>query len=265
MRSFPGRLLVVGLIIVCSWLPITKASAEEATAHKWRWSITPYLFASDVDMSVLVSNEPVLGGSVDFKDLLDKVDVVFPVHFKGQKGRHGFLFDVFYMSLSNSKSIMGPLPIPLALDTDTALDMLLLEMAGIFRPGGGEYGLDLLYGVRLIEEDIDLLVTLPTPPGGTTGVNFSESYWDVFGGVKYSGQLGSKWGYNVRGDVATGGTELTWNIIGLIAYHLGQTGKYTLHFGYRHMDIEIEESAMGGDVTIEQTLSGPLIGFNIAF
>ena len=83
------------VMVVLMTLPATTRAAES-----WDWSITPYMWASDITMDVAVNGDPVLGIDVVFSDLLDKVDFVFQFHFEGRRGRAGFFIDGTFIELT---------------------------------------------------------------------------------------------------------------------------------------------------------------------
>jgi len=65
----------------------------------------------------------------------------------------------------------------------------------------------------------------------------------------------------MRGDVATGGTELTLNGQAFFKYQIGQSGRYGLLLGYRYMALEIKETVQGVEVETDLVYSGPVFGF----
>jgi hypothetical protein len=99
----------------------------------------------------------------------------------------------------------------------------------------------------------------PNAPGQTQ--KSSPNLTDGFLGLRYVGQIGNKWNYSIRGDVATGGTELTLNGQAFFKYQIGQSGRYGLLLGYRYMNLELKEKVEGVDIETDLTYSGPVFGF----
>ena len=78
-------------------------------------------------------------------------------------------------------------------------------------------------------------------------------------GVRHIKPLSDKWTLSVRGDVATGDTDFSWNVAVGLGRHFGDSG--TLELLYRHLNMEAELGALD----LEFTLSGPVIGYTFRF
>ena len=104
-------------------------------------------------------------------------------------------------------------------------------------------------------------VTLPLPPNPTHTQKSSPNLTDGFLGLRYIGQIGNKWNYSIRGDVGTGGTELTLNGQAFFKYQIGQSGRYGLLLGYRYMGMEIKETVQEVEIETDLVYSGPVFGF----
>jgi hypothetical protein len=75
------------------------------------WQIAPYLWAADVGADVTINNDPVLGTTVPFSDLVDKLDSALMLHVEGRGSESdiGGFFDLISMDLSDSNIIpVGP-------------------------------------------------------------------------------------------------------------------------------------------------------------
>jgi hypothetical protein len=214
---------------------------------------------------VTVNDEPVIGADVGFSDLLDKLDFAAQGHFEGRRGKAGFLLDLTYLSLSDSGTTGPRPPLPGGTTVDTDVDTTLFEAAGFYRPLGESHGLDLLLGVRVMDFEQTLDIALPSPSTVSTRVDVSETYTDGFAGLRYRAPLSANWSLVLRGDVGAGDTEFTWNAVATAAYGFGATGRNTLLFGYRHLEIELEGSDSAADVETELTMSGPIAGFAFRF
>jgi len=94
-----------------------------------------------------------------------------------------------------------------------------------------------------------------------TKVESSPALTDGFIGLRYTGMFSERWGYGIRGDIATGGTEQTLNGIIGFSYHFGKSGRYSLRLGYRYMAMEIEEEENGAKIETDMTMSGVYAGF----
>jgi len=257
-----GLGIAVVVLSLCLWLPASESQAKGA----WEWTLVPYLWASDISMEVKIAGEPILETDIDFGDLLDKVEMAFTVHFEGRKGRGGFLLDITAIGLSNevtfSEGSSTPAPPPGTV-VNADVDLSIVEVGGFYRPGGEKTGLDILAGIRYIGFDQTIDITLPFPPDMplSTKVESAPSLTDGFIGLRYTGMLGERWGYGIRGDIATGGTEQTLNGIIGFSYHFGKSGRYALRLGYRYMTMEVEKDEDGVMIETDMTMSGVYAGF----
>ncbi len=101
----------------------------EGIRDEWRWSITPYLWGSDIDTDVRFPGGQEIGGTAKFDDILDKLDFGGMVHFEGQRGAWGMFVDATYLTLSDDTT-QGPISV------DSELDTGLYEFAATYTPGG---------------------------------------------------------------------------------------------------------------------------------
>lgn len=257
-----GLSLAVAVLSLCLWLPASESEAK----GDWEWTLVPYLWASDIGMEVKIAGEPALDTDVAFGDLLDKVELAFTVHFEGRKSKGGFLLDITAIGLSNEVTLSGGSGSPAPPDGTVVkadIDLAIVEVGGFYRPRGEKTGLDILFGIRYIGFDQEIDITLPFPPDMpiNTKVESAPSLTDGFIGLRYSGTMGKKWGYAIRGDIATGGTEQTLNGIIGFSYQIGKSGRYALRLGYRYMTMEIEEDEGPAKIETDMTMSGVYAGF----
>lgn len=258
--SLWSRVMATGTLAAGVWI-----SGADAGAADWEWTIVPYVWASDVGLDVDVSGDPVIAADVSFQDLLDKLDVGAQIHFEGRKGKGGFFVDLTFLSLSDDRTTSPDPPLPGGTVIESSLDTGLYEGAGFYRPKGGERGFDVLFGVRVIDQEQVVEVTFPPPSSASTSSEISPTLTDGFIGARYTGAIGRKWAWGIRGDVGSGDTDVTWSANGLFSFTFDQAGHYTLAFGYRHMEIDFDEAGGGKDVSTTATFSGPLIGFAFRF
>jgi hypothetical protein len=124
------------------------APPEADAGERWLWSITPYMWASDISEDLILRGEVVGGGDTEFKDLLDVVDSSLQLHFEGIQDRWGLFADLTYIDLSDSET--GELEL---LRFDVEITETLFEAGALYRPGGRSGRLDLLFGARLLAVD----------------------------------------------------------------------------------------------------------------
>lgn len=234
----------------CVLLVSTSAYSEE-----WQWSVTPYgwLISTDLETSISIppdGNNP--GVSANFGSLLSKLDFAAQLHFEGQRGDYGFLLDVTNLQLSDRKT-KGPFKV----DTDSSTT--LIEGAMLF--GAPEDGLQFLLGVRALNVKFDLEIEGAGPVGVVLKASADATLADAMVGARYNFALSDKWNLIVRGDIATGDTDFSWNTSIVLGRALGKSGAVEL--GYRYMAIKFEDE----DELVEPELAmnGPMIGYTFRF
>ena len=256
-------------IVVC-FVALTLASiATSANAQDVRWSIAPYIFAADVGADLTINNNPVLGSTLPFGEVLDRLEAAFMLRAEARRDKFGAFADVFSVSLADTSTVtVGPGG-PLAGDLETRADMdtLLIEIGGDYRfeIEQRDMHFDVLVGIRFVELDTALDITLPGPLAPLNlGVDVSEI--DFMLGGRLVGQFADRWRYRLRADYAGGGTDGTINALATIGYTFGETDLFTLEGGYRHLSMDITNSVDGGgQAKLDLTLSGPLVGFVFRF
>lgn len=242
------------VVMACVLFP----GVESEAADTWEWSFTPYIWASDIGLDVAINNQPILMTNVAFSDLLDKVDTALQLHFEGRRNELGFLLDLTYIDISDSLTLTGGM-LPAGTIVDTDVQVVIWEAAGIYSPQLDQGRFDVLFGVRAIDLDQKIDITLPMM--SAVSVQTGPSLVDGMVGIRYTGDINNHWSYRIRGDIGFGDTESDWNFLAGLAYGFGQTGKYSLAFGWRQMEIEVEEGLVESDLSF----AGPIVGFEIDF
>ena len=236
-----------------------------AQADNWEWTIAPYVWGSDTSLDVTINDQATVGGELAFSDLLDSIDLAVQLHAEGRKGRWGTFADVTWIDISEDQTVPATGPFPGNSSVETDFTVGLYELAGFYSLGSDANRFDLLGGARILDYEQEINLATPTPPGQTFASEISENYVDLFVGARYQATLGEHFSLIVRGDVATGDTEFTWNLVGMLAWHLGDTGRYNILAGYRYLDIELEATSNNQKIETEVAMSGPALGFAFNF
>ena len=227
----------------------------------WRWSVTPYAWATDVGIDAALAGRTVVNETIPVEDLLEDIDLTVQGRFELARGAHGVLLDLFYVSMSDEvNGLVLPQGAGTA-DLDWRMDLTIADLAATYDPRGDGLGLGLLYGARVIDTRTEVEGDFTTT-SGTQAQDYTsdETLVDALFGLSYRAEVGSNLRVQSQLDVSTGGTELTWSAFPSLSYTFGG-GKYAFVAGYRHMQIDFEEE---GGLESEMTLSGPLIGFRFA-
>jgi hypothetical protein len=243
---------------------IALAASGTASAEEWRWSVTPYLWATDVGIDVTLRDREIVDATIPFEELLKDLQSAVLIRADAMRGEHGIAADLFDVVLADEYHA----PLPNGSGDEVALDaeigMTIFDLAGVYDPAGDGRGPSFLYGTRVINqrEDIEAAVTSGGEPGPGTRIDENDSYVDALLGVRYAGDLPGRWSYEFAADVSTGGTQLTWSIAPAVGYNFGERDQYRLSAGYRHMVVDFNKSS---DVDMDMTLSGVLVGFRFDF
>jgi hypothetical protein len=242
--------------------------AAGAQASPWQWSITPYMWLSEIGVDASINDQEVLEREADLADVLDDLDFSLQLHAEGQRGRHGLFFDFSYTDLGDDDkrfALPGGLPGEIVAKGD--LEMTLIEVGGLFNPRGDGTGLTLLYGARVVDADEEIDARYDFGPGSTESRRYeaSATLADGLVGARYLGRLSDRWSFLLRADVSAGGTELTWNAWTGLGYSFGAGGRHALLAGYRYMEIEFEEEDRRAEVESQVKLGGFIAGLKFGF
>jgi hypothetical protein len=208
------------------------------------------MWVVDVDMDTGLE-EP-SGGTTDFSDILDKLDFAALVHFEGHRDRFGFLLDIVNLQLSDRKT-QGPIQL------DTDLNISVIEGAAIVALSDEPQRTEFFFGFRSIVGKIEVEFETTGPGGFIRREKEDSTLVDAMVGIRHIKPLSDKWTLSVRGDVATGDTDFSWNVEVGLGRHFGDSG--TLHLMYRHLNMEADLGALEPEIT----LFGPVIGYTFHF
>jgi hypothetical protein len=247
---------------------VALALAAPATAGDWSFTVTPYAWATDVGADVEIDDREVADVEIGIEDLVDKVDVTAQLRFEARHGRHGLAADLFFVGLEGDGREIALPAVPVPASVDGELGLTVLDAAGTFNPRGDGQGFTLVYGARLLDRDFTVDASLPVAPGVSIAREYevSESLVDALVGARFAGRGGARFSYELRANVSSGGSELSWDGFAAVGYTLDAAGRYTLLAGYRHLDVEFEkDDATPGAVEAEVTLSGFVAGLKFTF
>lgn len=255
-RKCPRRRHVVALA--------TFLIGRAAVAGDLAWTVTPYLWATNVGVDVAIDDRQVVDEEIAVTDLLEDLDTIAQVRIEVERGAHGAFVDLFDVTLSDDPASV-PLPggggeAVLAMD----MGMTILDAGGSYDPRGDREGFALLYGVRILDEraDVDATFARGNAAPSTRHYEPRETLVDALVGVRYAGAIAGRLGYELCADASSGGTDYTWSVGPSLRYAFGKDGRHAATLGYRHMTVAFDDAEA---VDAEMTLSGPMAGLRLSF
>ncbi len=233
-------------------------------AGDWRFSITPYAWATDVGVSADVRGRTVVDEKIPVSDLLEDLDTIVQLRLEAMHRESGVSIDLFDVTLSDEVVDVALPGGAGTADLDSDMGMTILDVAGLYDPKGDGQGASFLYGVRVLNERATIDAAFETSPGTTVNEAYEtdETYVDALFGARYTKRFTRHWGVQARADVSTGGTDFTYSVGPALSYAFGKLGQFGLSAGYRYMKVDFEDK---NDVDTEMTLSGFLLGLRTSF
>jgi len=248
----PGKIrrVTVAILGVVLFLGTLPASAQETSGFKW--SVSPYIWASRTKADLAFRDESLGGGTVSFSDLLDQLDSGFMVHFEGGKGHWSLLADVTYLETSDAEQR----PVFLV---KSAAEATVLDTAVAYWPGGVGSSLSVIAGMRYSGFDNRYRFLLDDLE--VARLRDEDDYYDVLLGIRYRFVLGGRWDLLTRADVSFGQSEGTWLVQAVFGRTIGKREANRLLLGYQYKVAEFKS----GDLTSDFSYHGPIAGFNFRF
>lgn len=263
-RGTSGTLSRIATVLVLALVFALLVTGKAAQASEWRFSITPYAWATDVGVDARLDGRQVVDKKIPVSDLLDDLDLTVQMRVEAQRGEIGLGLDLFDVELSDeTKGVALPQGAGQA-DLKSDIGMTILDVTGVYDPKGDRRGFALVYGTRIIDERSTVDATFLPAPGVAVAQSYetSDTYVDGLLGLRYTKLLSRHWACQARADVSAGGTDYTYSAGPSISYAFGKFGQFGISAGYRYMKVDFEDQD-GLDTKL--TLSGALIGLRTSF
>ena len=238
--------VLAGLCALALSAPATLARAESADLD---WLAIAYVWAADIGVDARDRSI-----SVDFSDVVDKLEFGFQGRVEAQQDDIGGFVDVIFMNVGDKSTREF-----VTLNSD--LDMTTMDLALVWSPGPERMtGFEVFGGLRYIDTDFGLVVDPipPSPPESRTSLD--SSFSDLLVGARYIAPLDEQWRLTLTGDVSSGDSEGTWSLGAFAGYRMGV---HHLVAGYRHFEMEFE--GRGGNTLVTETFSGPIVAYGFSF
>lgn len=246
------RRALTSLVIVV----VFAVTATPAKAAGWDYDLFIYLWALGMDGSATVRGQEA-DVDVSFSEIFDNLDLAFSTHLEARQreGNWGWFFDVYWADLGK--------------DFDKVVGNLDMQMAYVEAAGAYNTGRDfqLFFGFRYISMDTTLSFDpqIPLPPEIPTRFDGDQSWTDLMVGGRLKKELGKRWRFYARGDVAGFGisdsSDFTWNVV--LMGQVMVSARWGILFGYRWLDIDYvnEDDQFAMDVRQQ----GPVLAIGYAF
>jgi hypothetical protein len=230
------------LLVALSLPASLQAQAETDTAMDghWHFRLMPYFWAAGIDGTASVTGVNEVPLHASFSDIISNFDIGLLGHFEARKDRLGFGADFIYLNLG--ADVPATRPILGQLDLGADVRQFVTEGFVFYRPvSGGREGagyLDVLAGLRYNGTRTQLN---GTGVGGASLVGTRRTFvWvDALAGARFRVPLGKRAGLTGRGDLATFGSDLTWNAQG--GFDLGLGKRWAAGVDYRWMDQDYDK------------------------
>lgn len=242
------RVIILTIITVLFLIPFSDFALSQENA--WNYAFSPYLWFAGIDGGITAGGEtyPV---DISFSDVLDDLDFAMMFRFEGWKNKWGYYLETFFIDTTSRFTTNGTL----LLKVD--IDMWIIDIGTGYRvyefttENGLPGTFDILAGIRYYDSSTDLFaIEAGSFSSGTDWTDF------VIGG-RFSCPISEKWTFRMRGDLAFGGSELTWNAIINFAYQWKE--KWSLLVGYRILDIDYEDGSGSGRKAFDTRMDGPAL------
>ena len=247
-----GLFFLATAVIMAITMPTTAVADDD-----WDFLIAPfYLWALDIN-----GTQGFGTGAIDldmkFEDIYPDLETIFTVHFEGVKDQKwGFIVDLSFVDIASTE-VVGPATVK------SGMTAPVYELDGIYRLGEDRHLIDLLLGLRYYKVENSAAFTGgPSPPAG---LSFDKSFDWVDGvvGARYLWNFSPKWHLILRGDVATGGSDLALNGSALFQWQPWEVVGFL--GGYRVMDIDYEDGSGADRIVYDIQQAGPILAVTFAW
>jgi hypothetical protein len=259
------------VVTICGLMlmyPLASGQAGEFPAppylsSPWKFELAPYLWLPAMHGDLTVRDRTI-DVDLDLDDTLelifDSLKFAFMGRFEARKGNLLLTLDLFYFDMEDDG------PTALGLETQVSSQLLFVEFGAGYRLGTWPLSpdvypalsFDFLAGGRYVSLEAGLKIG--GGPFGGIDVDRDVNWIDPFVGGRLLLTLSERVSLAVRGDAGGFGvgSELTWNLIGNVQYHLSRT--VSLGMGYRAFSIDYEKGSGNDRFRYDVLMHGPALG-----
>jgi len=235
-------LLVVSFFVLVAAAPRSVVAQEAEKEAGWKFALELYLWGASIGGKTGSGSDI----SVDFADLLKRLNMGFMGAAAARKGKWTLLADVIYLNVQDDTRVFSGVKLNaelagLVVNSSVGYNLVETERGRLLILGGVRY----LY--------LDLGLGLGPLGRGNTGSN-----WDGVVGVKGIVNLTEKWYLAGYLDVGTGESKVTWQAIGGIGYRFKW---FDVNGGYRYLRWDFDNTEIVDDLDFH----GPFAGVKFDF
>ena len=257
------------LSVALGILSALSQSAMAQTSDEWRFHAMLYGYFPDISGKSTFASEIGRDGiTISSNKIIENLKFTFMGTFEAQKGRWGFLTDIVYMDVGNSKSntrdlSVGRVELPVGVTANVNLDIksVVWELAASYRVSPDPTApFDIIAGARLLsmKQTLGWVFSAdlgPNQPSRSGNKEIKGDNWDGIVGVKGRLAFGpnGEWFIPYYADVGTGDSDLTWQAIAGLGYSL-RWGDIIA--GWRYLEYQFKSSSKIEDMS----LNGPMVG-----
>jgi hypothetical protein len=246
MKNIRRRKVLAGAAGATALLLGTASAHADSQDTDWLGIV--YLWGAGITIDVQDAS-----AGVDFKDLIDDLEIGFMGRVEAQGDNFGGFVDVLFVGVGGNESRTN-------FDLNTDNDTTAMDLAFVWSPGPERMtGFELYGGLRYVDNDFHIVAD-PVPPAlPTLEGGIDKSYTDMLLGARYIAPLSEHWRLTFMGDLSGGDTEGTFSLGAYAGYRMGQH-----HFigGYKHFEMDLES---GGAEDLTVTMTGPVIAYGYSF
>ena len=235
-------------------VPLEAAAAPDFETHFWIDGWIVQLNVGIANSAAGLSKSVFIG----FDDIISNMDWIVPLGADFRYKRIGFMPDLVALKMSGGGATPGPFYDRANVD----IKLGVLNLPAYFRLiDEPNTTLDVLAGARLLWVDMDIGLT-GGPLGDTLGAasaGTDADIWDGIVGLRLEQNLSDKLFCSFYGDVGTGTSDLTWQILAGIGYRF--TENFSVNTGYRYLDYDLSDE----NANIDLTASGIQLTFDWKF
>ncbi|MFL5479244.1 MAG: hypothetical protein ACJ8AF_04135 [Gemmatimonadaceae bacterium] len=232
-------------------------AAGTANDNQWHWDLSLPAWGPAIDGTISFSGIPPQKVEASLSDIVKNLNFALIGQAEGRRNHLGFGSNLLYMSLEADVPTSGPI---LGQTNPRAnVKALIAEGFGFYRlttSGSEPYNqsfADLILGARYVGMQAQI------KGDAASSSKRTFNFVDGLAGVRGYAGLGKTWGLRGRVDVATFGSDVTWNLEGSLAWRASQ--RWTIDGGYRSLDIDYDKGQGTDRKILNLKIFGPVITF----